>query len=226
MDLQEILNHRSNCIICSHKMELEVISNANLNIDVHDSGLKISSGHSGGILMRFGFDGKYQRNRRHYNIYKHPVRITKYCKQCNESSYQPPPEVSLPKNVLTPSLVKNIILKGRSVGATTMSAATNRFTTLNNMKSKECSYAFMIMGDGEGNYDGGLLWEDVRYHDDNAFWHLNTSYVSKVSTLTHSTFDATMNDVMSLQIPAPINLNNIENIDQFLSKYKMYVMMS
>lgn len=188
-------------------MELEVVGNTNLHIDAHDGGLRINSGHNKGILMLFGFDGKYQRNKKNYNIYKHPVRVTKYCKQCKNNSFQSP---------------KQLTFKSRSVGTTIL----NNFTTLNNMEIKVCSYTFMIFGDSEGNYDGNMLWEEVRYHDEKSFWHVDNSYTTHTSVLTHSSFEASLSDVMILNIPALVNLNSIENIDQFLSKYKMYMMMS
>ena len=227
MNLKEILNHRTHCIICSQKMEFEVAYNANLNIDIHDGGLRISSGHNNGIRMLFGFDGKYQRGKKSYKIYKESIRLVKYCKQCRSSSYKGTTQLLLPlsrASTLNPKPV--IILKSRSIGATTVSTALNNFTSLNNMKNKECSYTFMLTGDAEGNYDGGLLWEEARYHDDKSFWHVDTSYVSKSSNLTHSSFEGAIGDVMTLQIPAPVNLKNVENIDQFLSKFKMMMLLS
>ena len=231
MDLQEIINHRSHCLICGNRMKFELQSKTDLIIKDNDKGLIIRSNNNPTALMFFGFDGKYQMSKRNHSIYKHPLHIIKRCRKCKAASpkNQNRNEIIsvVPQTYIPPIYsTTNIITKSRSLGATTMGVALNNFTNLNNMKSRECSYAFQIMGDAEGNYAGGMNHEDIKYHDADQFWHISNSYVMGASTLTHGRFDASLMDVMTLQIPALVNLNGLKTKEEFLSKFKMYMLMS
>ena len=197
MNLQAILSHRTNCLICGNEMKCHAPEYPKLLFYIDEKGMKITSGHSKhGIRMFFGFDGKYTRTKQNYKIYQEPLIITKHCDECYRGKIEP------------------------------FASTQHFFTSINNMKSKKCLYGFQIMVDARGNYDSLLNYELVKYHDNKAFYHLDTSYLSGSSVLHHGNFVGSIEDVLILRIPSVVNLGNVKNIDQFLSKYKMYMLMS
>lgn len=219
MDLQSILSHRTNCLICGSEMKLHAPEYPRLVFYVDEKGMKINSSHTKhGIRMFFGFDGKYTRTKQNYKIYREPISITKQCDTCLSGNSHTVEFTNTPRNIR---------LKGRTPSWSTMSSVRQQlFTSINNMKSKDCAYRFQIMGDAEGNYDGALNYEVVRHYDDDRFWHMDTSFVTGNSILHHGSFNGTLEDIMTLHIPAVMNITNMQNIDQFLSKFKMYMLMS
>jgi hypothetical protein len=185
-----------------------------LSITQNDGGLRIRSGHKDGIYMNFGFDGKYERNKRDYKIHSGPVFIQKRCNLHPLAGM----------HVTAPTNGKIITLKSRSVGYTTM---TNLGTTLDNLKQLTCQYVFTLFGDSQGNYDANLTTDFVYWHDDKEFWHVNTYFSSGYTQVYHSTYGSTVDDVLRtrLQIPA-INLKNVTNKDQLIQKLKLYTLFS
>lgn len=214
MDLKAILSHRTHCLICGTQLECYALDYPKLTFFINENGMKVSSGHTPrGIRMFFGFDGKYTRTKQNYKVYREPISVVKRCRNCWKSD-----DMSLEFNSVPRPAIQ---LKGRSVG---MTAVTH--TTINNMKNLECAYRFQIMGDSLGNYDGCMNYEIVRYCNDEAFWHVDTSFVTGSSILSHGKFDKKIEDILSIKVAAPVNLSSVENTDQFLSKFKMYTLMS
>lgn len=82
MNLKEILNYRTNCLICGELLTLDFnrsIRKRKLYINVTDLGIEIKSGHKEGVYLLLGFDGKYKTNSRKYKIYSEDLLLRKYC---------------------------------------------------------------------------------------------------------------------------------------------------
>lgn len=82
MNLQEILDYRTHCLICGKLMKLDFARGnrtQKLSLNITNDGVKIQSGHKDGVYLFFGFDGKYERNSRNYKIYSEPILFYKYC---------------------------------------------------------------------------------------------------------------------------------------------------
>ena len=214
MNLQEILSYRDRCILCDRPMVMRIKEYPKLSITQNDEGLRIRSGHKDGVRLSFGFDGKYERNKRNYKIHAGPVFIQKRCQ------FHP----LYGMHVTAPGNGKLIKLKSRSVGLTTI---TNFGTTLDSLKDLTCQYGFTLFGDSQGNYDANLTTDFIYWHDDKEFWHVNTYFSSGYTQIYHSTYEDTVDDVMRtrLQIPA-VNLKNVKNKDQLIEKLKLYTLFS
>jgi len=216
MNLKEILNHRNNCLICGSPMTYHIPDYPNLQFEVFEKGLRIHSGNNRGIVMLFGFDGTYQKNKRHYGIYKSSITVTKNCDICSAIDHKLESD-------------KYFILNFSSLGLLNKSLWKTNIaphTSLTNMKTKECSYRFQLMGDAEGNHTCTMKHESIRYYDEESFWHIDTSFVSDSSRIHHSNFDAQLDQILSLHIPAVINLNSLKTPGQFIDKCRMYITLS
>lgn len=226
MNLQEILSHRSNCLICGEEMNFHAPDYPNLTFHVNKSGMKIQSGHTKhGIQMFFGFDGKYTKTKQDYKIYREPISIIRSCGNCHGHQNNQSLEFSsVPKRLLKmKSRSTNLSFQGSPI----INLSTGQyFTSLDNLKSKGCAYRFQLMGDAEGNYDGSLNYEIIRYYNEKSFWHVDTSYVGDSSILHYGDFSGHVEDILSLRIDSTVNLNSVQNTDQLISKLKMYMLMS
>jgi len=206
MNLQEILSYRDRCIHCDRPLTMRIEKYPKLSITQNDGGLRIRSGHKDGVYLNFGFDGKYERNKRNYKIYAGPVFIQKRC------NFHP-----LMDNASIP-----VLLKTRTVGATTMAY---NGTTLDSTRNLTCQYQFTLFGDSQGNYDAKMHAEFLYWHDDDEFWHVNTWFGRDSTQLYHARYEHTIGDVMRLAIPAA-NLKNVKNKDQLIEKIKLYTLFS
>ena len=79
MSLQEILNYRNECVHCARPLVMHIDGYPKLFIEQHDDKLSIKSNKTNGVFLDYHFDGKYERNKRTYEIHKEPVYIRKYC---------------------------------------------------------------------------------------------------------------------------------------------------
>jgi hypothetical protein len=181
---------------------MRVTNYPKLSITQNDGGLKIRSGHKDGVYLNFGFDGKYERNKRNYKIYAGPVYIQKRC------NFHP----LIGKGSIP------VILKPRSIGIATG-------TTLDNMTDTSCQYEFSLFGDSQGNYGANMTAEYLYWHDDKEFWHVNTYFSPGYTMLYHASFEQKLDDVLRLKIPAA-NLKNVKNKDQLIEKMKLYTLFS
>jgi hypothetical protein len=95
-------------------------------------------------------------------------------------------------------------------------------TTLSNIKKKE--YAYHISLIPKGNTHRSVLgWEAARYHDDQQFFHVDTYHPSYHSELRHATFDKKIEDIFTVSLTSPINLSNINTIDEFTNKCRTVI---
>lgn len=217
MDLKDIIDRRNNCLICGSQMNYYIPDYPKLQFSIFEKGLRIHSGHNRGIMMLFSFDGTYQRNKRHYAIYNSPITITKKCDICS-ANCEPALDEKIAKSIRFSTL---FAIKNRS-----LSLPGTNYTNINNMKNKECYYTFQLMGGAEGDYGCNLKHETVRYHNEEAFWHVDTSFITDSTIIHHSNFDARLDQIMMLRIPAAMNLNNLKTPQQLIDKCQMYVTMS
>lgn len=170
-------------------MELDFvrsIRNRKLLVEVDDSGVKIRSVHKEGVNLSFGFDGKYERNKRSYVIYSKPINFIKSCPDHNDDS---------------------------------------TITSIKTSNKLACKYSFFAAGNCEGTYDIDMHSEAIHYHDNEAFWHVNTFFQSEQSLIYHARFKDKIDQTICLSVPT-INLSNIKNKEQFLNKIKLYSLFS
>jgi hypothetical protein len=221
MNLQEILNYRNKCLICQREMVLGYTGTPKLKVSNTTKGLRISSSHKDGIKFLLNPDGTYQRGERWYDIYDScMILLTKSCPVCYSSIY--PPNSLNSKNPV-------IIMKLRSVGATSMAGAVNSYfqsggAFFDSIKKQSCFYSFTVDMDGQSNYQTTLTMECIRYCDSVQFWHANTDF-SKGTTLYNAEFTDKLEDMLSLHLPI-VNMSNIKDTDEFVNKFKIYSLFS
>lgn len=201
MNLQEILNYRSCCLICNRPLKFKIKKYPKLSVGQTEEGLKIQSANKNGVFLFLKYDGTYERNKRNYKIYSNPLFIEKICTHHMRGE---------PHTIMT-------TYRGGSTNAVD--------TSLGNLRETAYSYMFTILGDSEKNYDAHLHQEVTHYSDYEAFWHVNTRFYDKTSTVYHAEWGKKLSEVMYLKLPA-INLKSVQNVDQLISKIKLYTLFS
>ncbi len=201
MNLQEILSYRSDCLICSRPLKFKIKKYPKLSINQTDEGLLIQSENKNGVYLLLKYDGTYDRNKRNYKIYSNPIFIEKVCSQHMRGE---------PDTVMT-------TYRGGSVNAVD--------TSLGNLKELAYSYTFTVLGDSERNYDAHLHQEVAHFNNYEAFWHVNTRFYAKTSSIFHAGWGQKINEVMHLTLPS-IDLRNVHNPEQLISKIKLYTLFS
>lgn len=215
MELKDILHYRETCLFCQGPMNYHCTEYPNLGYQVTDDFFQINSPFKNtGVIATFYFDGKFARCKRNLKLFKKPIVITKVCDACLSESKSP----------VNTKLIKNS--KGHMSHLSPRNMSNDFFTAINNLMAKECAYKFQLMGDAQGNYAPILVGETTRYFNDKSFWHIDTSFLTKVSVMHHGNWDDTLDQVLSLRITTPINVGNVPNAEQFVQKFKTYVMMS
>lgn len=216
MDLKEILNHRTACVFCQGPMDFFCTEYPNMGYEATDSYFKLFSPFKNtGTVATFHFDGKFEKAKRYYKLYKSPIEIIRVCKACLNKS-----EDATDTNLYKDTKGQLMQLKARTWSHLTLDQA------MNSIKRMECSYKFRIMGDSQGNYDTNLVFESIKYFDKDAFWHIDTDFTRGTSVLNHSTWESTLDRILNFKIPETINLTNIKTLEQFMSKFKMIMLMS
>jgi hypothetical protein len=211
MDLQQILSHRDYCILCQKKLIYFIPQYPKLKFHTDEKGFHIRSDSKSGIAIDLNYDGTYHRNKRNYKIYKEPITIIKGCQECYQISQTPPKDKS-GKLISRPIAMTSIAMK-----PTTLPMSFH--TSLGNIKSKECAYAFSFyfMGDNS-SYNIHLQYDVIRHYDEEEFYHLDTSYFTKTSTMHHASFEKTLDQIFTLRLPNIVNLSNVKTTDQYLNK--------
>lgn len=201
MNLKEILDYRSDCLICSRPLKFRIKKYPKLSIDQTDEGLRIQSSHKNGVYLLLKYDGTYDRNKRNYKIYSNPIFIEKICPHHMRGE---------PDTVMT-------TYRGGSVNAVD--------TSLGNLRELAYSYMFTTMCVSGEKYDAHLHQEVAHYNDYEAFWHVNTRFYAQMSSIFHAEWGQKINEVMHLNLPA-IDLKNVRNTEQMISKIKLYTLFS
>jgi hypothetical protein len=201
MNLKEVLNYRNRCLICYSKMKVSAYDLAGITIHRTSEGLMIETGLKG-VAVYFKYDGTYEKMKRWNNLYSKPMSLLKECPKCipNLSGLQR----------------SDIVFKSRSVGAT---------TSVSNVKDLRCAYTFQMWGDAEGNFDSKLDWEDIKYHDDDRFYHINTKFQDNRTEIKSADFQDTIDSVFKLNVPA-MKCNSIKTTSQLIHKIKTYMIFS
>jgi hypothetical protein len=201
MDLQQVLHYRDNCIICQKELTYSIPSYRGLNFSVDDKRFYLS--HKGSPALSVYFDNETVVETE-YRGYKRNI----YHK------------------IFTDPLQ---IIKGcRDCQGTlpTGSGLVNTYhTTLNNIKGKECSYTFSI-GQASKKYFANLQFEVVRFHDDEQFYHIDSSHQANTSMLHHGAFDLKLENIFYLNLPSVINLSSIKDLDSYIKKCKTIMLFS
>ncbi len=201
MNLKEILDYRKDCLICGRPLKFKIKKYPKLSITQDDEGLRIQSESKNGVRFIIKYDGTYERNKRTYKIYSNPLFIEKVCSHHMRGE-------------------PDLLLTGYRGGSNS-----SVDTSLGNLKELAYSYMFTVLGDSEGNYDAHLHQEIAHYYHHQAFWHVNTRFYDKTSTVYHAEWYQKISEILHLSLPA-IDLKNIHNTDQLISKIKLYTLFS
>lgn len=216
MNLQEIMNYRTRCIICGRQLKTVVSGDKYLQTSYNKRGLKISSRHSKGIMILFDHENNYHKNNKNYSIYKKPIRIQRECPTCCDTAD------FIHKKMVKPLPNKLIIMKSRTIGYSTFH---HYETTFQNMKSNRCLYTFIIWGDSEGNYVIRPALEVLKIFDQEAFWHMTTDFSEGHTTFHHAKFSDNIDNLLTLNLPAT-NMSGTITKDEFVRKFKLYTLFS
>jgi hypothetical protein len=206
MNIQEAINYRTNCIICSKHMpiDFERMSSARkLKITETDKGIEIRSGHKNGIYMLFKPDGQVIKTEKNYKIYSSTIQFFRRCEYCRGTTGAP------------------IILKSRSVGASTALGA----SSINNLRDSAVYYSFYTYPNKYGVYTTSFSYETIRYSDGTKFWHVNTSANEHKSIIYYGKFSDPISKAIYLTVP-DMNLSNVKTKEQLIDKIKMYTLFS
>lgn len=101
----------------------------------------------------------------------------------------------------------------------------SRGTTIDNLKDLTCQYEFFLFNDGNGNCSADMHTEWLYYHNEEAFWQVNTWFGSGKTHIYSAKFSDTFNNMLQLKTPA-INMSSVQNPEQLIGKIKMYTLFS
>lgn len=223
MNLEEVLNYRTHCIICNRKLETKSLDLADVQIARVNEGLTVETGTKNkDYSVFFKNDGTYEKMKKWNDMYVKPLSVLKECPNCvpkvnNNTDWWPSALNRPPK----------IVHKARSVGMTTITDAMTRFfaTSISNLTELRCAYAFELYGDSEGNFDCYLKWEDIMYHDDKSFYHVKTSFQQDITKIKAGQFKDNLDSIINLDVPT-FKTNNILSKEKLIEKIKLFNLFS
>lgn len=157
-----------------------------------------------GISVDLNFDGTYHGSKKSFERCTDTV-FTKVCRTCEDAP-------SIP--------MANIILKSRSLGATSMSDFMH--------KTMRCRYSFRFFS-SQDTYGLELVGESIGYNDGNKFSNIDIFFSQNSSSLISGTFSTTsINDIINgrVFIPTAINLSKVKTLDEYLNKYNLLMTFS
>jgi hypothetical protein len=220
MNLKEILHRRDICIFCQSPLTYYCVNYPNLSYQVTENYFRISSPFKNtGVLITFEFDGKYTKCKRNLELFKENIEIIKSCVPCISKSNG---------NNADTKLVKTALSEMTQLRPLSKRINTEYHTALNNLMFKQCAYKFQIMDTyaAKDTYASVLTYEITRYYDEHSFWHLDTSFVTNSSVICYGNWNDTLDQVLNLKMPYPVNVVNVKNTEQFLQKCKTLILMS
>lgn len=225
MNLQEVLDYRTNCIICQKEMIIQLEPKKTWT-SIKPEGLKIKTSKTSGYFL-FGFDGKFSRNNQKPGAYhKFPLLFTKRCPTCNPRNKK---GNSKKGANIPPPATRPIKLKSRSVGPTTMvQTIISHFQnspSIDNIKNVSCYYTFSLEMKSQDEYDIKLMNEQIRYPSEEAFHHVYTDFVKNKTSLSYGFFNKSIYDVLHLESTSKM-LNQIKTKEDLMSKFKLYQLFS
>jgi hypothetical protein len=110
----------------------------------------------------------------------------------------------------------------RNCSSSTQNIYVENEITINNIMSREYGYSFII-DRLKNNYVATLNWETVRYRDDQQFFHIYNNHYAHSGEIHHATLDKNVKDIFNLRMPSPINLSNINNVEEYINKCKIII---
>jgi hypothetical protein len=212
MNLFQVLNYHSKCLICHQEMEIKSPELAGITITQESEGLLVQA-LLRKIAVIFRYDGTYEKLPYFGDLYLKPLRVMKECPNCIPS-------------IMIDGKKTPVKLKSRSVGATTMF----------DVESLRFCYEFELFGQPnpsdqhiKGDYTAALVREDIKYNNEKGFYHLTTQ--EKESNLWYGRTKPTEEDsnwyanTCRLTLPA-IDTSGLDNIEQLISKMQIYNLFS
>jgi len=209
MNLQELLNYRSQCLIHEKRLKPRCYKDSlrNDKIKVGDGGLSLCSRHYQDTYdnpsltgLNFRFNGQFDKNDACPKwVIDDTLIVYMSCDLCAE---QP-------------------ILKERDPGA----------STLMNLKQNSYYYSFALQGLEDGTYQAGLGWESVKYTRDNKFYHVDVDLLNNDARCRMGSCDMSfsldfmLKGLLTLKVPN-FNLNNMRSMDQLTTKMNLYNLFS
>ncbi len=209
--------------MCDRKLELKSLDLAGIRFDRTNEGLLAELfTKDKNYSVYFKNDGTYERMKKWNNMYVKPLNILRECPKCI-------PKVDIVEDKVTFATPQppHILLKSRSVGATTTTgSALLMATTINSLKDLRCAYTFELFGDAEGNFDSILNWEDIRFCTKTDFYHIKTNFKEGKTWIKSGNFKKdTLETIVSMNVPA-VNATNILTTEKLLEKIKLYNLFS
>lgn len=99
-------------------------------------------------------------------------------------------------------------------------------SSLNNLKSFRCAYAFKIFYDVDGNFTCKLSWEDIKFYHSNEFYHCLTDFDKNESSIKSGNFQSdTIDSIIRINVPI-VNTNKFLNKEVLINKIKLYNLFS
>lgn len=226
MNLQEVLNYRSHCLLCNRKLEIKSLDLAGVSLIRTNDGLHAELvSKDKNYSVYFKNDGTYERMKRWNNMYVKPLAVLRECPKCI-------PKVDLVEDVTVTGIPKSpppILLKARSTGMTTISKALSQYlvaTTLDSLKDLRCAYTFELFGDSQGNFESTLNWEDIRFCTKTDFYHIKTNFKEGKTWIKSGNFKKdTIETIVSMDVPA-VNASNIVSKEKLVEKIRLYNLFS
>jgi hypothetical protein len=202
MDLQQILNYRTNCLICQTPMSYADSGKPNINFWDDEKGFHIRR-HTA-IRVDLNFDGTYFGSNKSLKRCDDLV-FTKVCRACEDASDITPPV--------------HFIMKSRSIGATTIDELIN--------KQIRCRYSFRTVFQ-QNTYSMELVGESIAYNEGNKFSCIDTFFNRNNSVMMSGNYSSTIRDIINsrVNIPTAINLSKIKNLQEYLNKYNLLLTFS
>jgi hypothetical protein len=200
MNLQELVNHRSTCLI--HQAPMTPFSfNKGLALDVIEEGLLVVELADQPPYKKavFRYNGTFTKDKGMNKVFRAPFFVMMACEKCQCAP----------------------IHKSRGLG----------HTTLLDIKSIHHYYSFSLMADAQGNYDGHLNNETLKYHKEDKFYHLDVDLQTKHANFkmgTNAGYDILehlLEGFMSIDIPN-LDVTRITSLDQMIDKFKLYNLFS
>jgi len=194
MNLKEALSYRSKCII-HPEMDLHPRSLNPTIIELNKDGLRVKlNKNANSKALAFNYDGT------NFPLGNYECLIYMQCDECTKCP----------------------ILKGRSIG----------FTTLENINSNYYFYNLMLKSKADdNNFECSLIGESVKYVQNDKFYHLDFDIKEGKATCKmgdchgDTILDDMLNGLMSLDLPN-LHMSGIQNTEQLVNKLKIYNLFS
>lgn len=197
MDLQQILNYRTNCLICQTPMTYADLGTTNTKLWNDDKGFHIRR-HTA-IRVDLNFDGTYCASAKSLKRCADLV-FTKICRGCEGF-----PAITLKSRSQGITIINDFITKKKCC------KYSFRFSPNQNV------YNIELVGESIEYNDGN------RFSCIDTFFTYNDSILTSGNYTANSINDIINNKV---KIPTAINLSKVKTLDEYLNKYNLLMTFS